>query len=336
MHTSFTTKAACLFLALICFRPIKVVLADGNKAEAEKRLQMAQQLTDIRESNSQPFRLSAIVQLFDESGRAQKGTYELAWEKSTQWKDELKFPDFSQSRLVNGERLFISRNPNSLSIAVFRLLRLLEFPNLVRQLPGETLFEHRKAGKNTGREISIDFLFHNRVLKTLYLDADSSVPTRIDTSNKGLVYVFQNYSVFGGYQFPRVLIAQRLGKALLEVQVQELISTSFTQDSFAPPDGPSFRWCPNPTPVKMKSGEGYLSIPWPLRGEPIRRPVAIYGIMGPDGQWHNVTVVKSGGKEVDSFWTSFMISQGFTPAMCGTEPVMQEIVEEFGEFLRPY
>jgi len=86
----------------------------------------------------------------------------------------------------------------------------------------------------------------------------------------------------------------------------------------------------------MQSEKHHVPIPWPLRGEPIRRPVVIYGIMGPDGQWHNVTVVKSGGKEVDSFWTSVMVSQGFTPAMCGTEPVMREVVQEFGLFVTPH
>jgi hypothetical protein len=328
MHTSLTTQVVCLFLALICFRPIEGVLADGDKTEPEKRLQMAQQLTDIRENSSQPFRLSGIVQLFDERGHAQKGTYELDWEKPTQWKDELKLPDFSQSRLVNGEQLFLSRNPKPLlSKELLELLRFLEFPTLVRPFPGETVSEQRK---NVGREIGIEFRFQNRVLKTLYLDPDSSVPTRIDTANNNVVYLFQNYSVFGGHQFPHVLTVQRLGKLLLEVQVQELVTASFSQGSFAPPDGPSFRWCPNPTPAKPTPDQRYFPIPWPLRGEPMKRHVVIYGIMGPDGQWHNVTVVKSGGKEVDSYWTNVMISQGFTPAMCGTEPVMQEVVEEFG------
>ena len=100
------------------------MLADGDKTEPEKRLQAAQQLTDIRESSSQPFRLSATVQLFEESGHAQKGTYELAWENPTQWKDELKLPDFSQSRLISGERLFLSRKPRPLSIELSRLLLL--------------------------------------------------------------------------------------------------------------------------------------------------------------------------------------------------------------------
>jgi hypothetical protein len=56
---------------------MEAVLADGDKTEPEKRLQMAQQLTDIRENTSQPFRLSGTVQLFDERGHAQKDTYEL-------------------------------------------------------------------------------------------------------------------------------------------------------------------------------------------------------------------------------------------------------------------
>jgi hypothetical protein len=324
MRCSSAAAVASLILSLICIRPVEAVPADDDKTETEKRLLMAQQLTNIRESGSQPFRLSAKVQLFDKRGDMKQGTYELVWESPTQWKDELKLADFSQIRLVSGERLFLSRNPSRLSMEVFRLLRLLEFPILVIPLPSESVSRQKKGD-------GFEFRVGNEVQRTLYLDGASSVPVRIESHKNGVVYLFQSYNLFGERQFPRILTEQKLGKPFLEVQVQQLAIASFSPSSFAPPaDAPSFRWCPSPTPAKFLPDNSVIPIPWPLRGGALDRPVILYGIMGADGQWHNVTVVKSGGKEVDSYWTSFIVREHFIPAMCGNEPVMQESVQQFG------
>jgi len=62
----------------------------------------------------------------------------------------------------------------------------------------------------------------------------------------------------------------------------------------------------------------------------MKRPVAIYGVEGTDGKWHNLAVVKSGGKEVDEYWMDVMRQQRFSPASCGDIPVVHESVMEFG------
>jgi hypothetical protein len=324
MRSSATAAIASLVLSLMCTRRVQAVPADDDKMETEKRLLMAQQLTNIRESGSQPFRLSAKVQLFDKRGDMKEGTYELVWESPTQWKDDLKLADFSQFRLVNGDRLFLSRNPSPLSMEVFRLLRLLEFPILITPLPDERVSRQKKVDV-------FDFRAGNKVQRTLYLDGALSVPVRIESQKNGVTYLFQSYNSFGAHQFPRILTERKLGRPFLEVQVLELSAASLNQNSFAPPaDAPSFRWCANPTPAKFLPDNAVIPIPWPLRNGALDRSVVIYGIMGTDSQWHNVTAVKSGGKEVDSYWTRLVAREHFTPAMCGNEPVMQESVQQFG------
>ena len=71
------------------------------------------------------------------------------------------------------------------------------------------------------------------------------------------------------------------------------------------------------------------SFPPQLRtgGPPSR--VVIDGVIGTDGQWHNIETVKSAGSMVDSFWISQMHRQRFTPAQCGETPVEYEIMIEF-------
>lgn len=328
MRSPYAVVIAYLFLSLVHPRSTEAVPGHDDKSETEKRLQTAQELTDIRASGSQPFRLSASIKLFDERGQAQQGTYQLAWEDRTRWKDELKLPDFSQFRLANGDKLFIGRNPSSLSMEVFRLLRDLAFPILVVPFSDEKASKQKETDTRDGHEIRIEVRFRNKVQRIVYLDAATLVPTRIDSNKSGTVFLFQGYSPFGNHQFPRILVEQKLGKPFIEIQVQELVAASFGQDSFTPPsDALSIRWCPDPVPPRILPDSG-TNIPQPLR-DSLKRHVVIYGVMGADGKWHNVVVVKSGGREADSFWTSVLLREQFSPAMCGSEAVVQEVVREF-------
>ena len=329
MRSPYAVAIAYLFLSLVHPRSTQAGPGHDDKSETEKRLHTAQELTDIRASGSQPFRLSASIKLFDERGQAQQGTYQLAWEDRTRWKDELKLPDFSQFRLANGDKLFIGRNPrSSLSMEVFRLIRLLAFPILVDPFTDEKVSKRKETDTRDGHEICIEVRFRNKVQRIVYLDAVALVPTRIDSNKNGTVFLFQGYSPFGSHQFPNTLVEQKLSKPFIEIQVQELVAASFGQDSFTPPsDAHSIRWCPDPVPVKMLSDNG-TNIPQSLR-DSLKRHVVIYGVMGADGKWHNVVVVKSGGREADSFWTNVLLREQFSPAMCGSEAVVQEVVREF-------
>jgi hypothetical protein len=71
-----------------------------------------------------------------------------------------------------------------------------------------------------------------------------------------------------------------------------------------------------------------LSIPWTLRDGALRHPVAIYGVVGTDGKWHKLAIVKSAGKEADSFWMNEMLQERLSPARCGEVPIEQESVVE--------
>jgi hypothetical protein len=57
--------------------------------------------------------------------------------------------------------------------------------------------------------------------------------------------------------------------------------------------------------------------------------VLFNGIIGTEGQWHNVETVRSAGPVADSFWISQMHGQRFTPAECGDTPVEYEMMIEF-------
>ena len=113
----------------------EVMAKNDNQVEAEKILRQSEELTDIRALGSHPFRLAARVKLFDEKGQANEGTYDLVWKTPTDWQDKLQVGDFSQERTAAVDKLFIRRSTPSFTLEVYNLLRLMEFPQILRVSP---------------------------------------------------------------------------------------------------------------------------------------------------------------------------------------------------------
>jgi len=325
-YTLLFAYIASAILPLANLQSLQGKTADEEGATPEKLLQKVQTSTDIRTTGSRPFRLTAAVKLFDEKGQTQDGTYRLLWQAPTVWQDELKFADFSQVRLASGEKLFVSRNPTALSLEVFHLLSLLEFPKSVRlTLEGATLKKLREVDTSGIREKAFEVISRDKSSRTVYFDESSSLPVRIEYQNESAAQ-FQDYAPFGDYQFPHTLLEQKWKKPFIQVHVQELEAASFAPTTFVPPvDAHSIRWCLNVTSGRLLPPYA----PIPLPSSVAKKRVVIYGIIGTDGLWHDVQVVKSGGKEADAYWTKVLLKERFSPSTCGNEPVVQEVVVEF-------
>ncbi len=95
-------------------------------------LQQAKQLTEIRAGNAPSFRLTARVEVYDEKGGKKEGTYSLFWNSPTIWREQITFPDYSQTRLARIDKLLISRDPPSPSEQAYRVGKLLDFSSLLQ------------------------------------------------------------------------------------------------------------------------------------------------------------------------------------------------------------
>jgi hypothetical protein len=328
---------ALVFSTLLVFSCSLLAVARPQKDEgdeAEKLLTQAEELTDIRSPGSHSFHLTATVRIFSEKGQTQEATYDLRWKAPTAWRDELRSADFSQVRVANDDKLFVKRKPTSLTLEMFQLLKLLEFPDVIR-------FSPEAAGKKL--EIKASRGSRKRVLeiaypgyaaeKVLLLDSEAPLPERLEYKrNKHFAYEFRDFVEFSGHQFPRNLIQLDSDKPQLEVKVQELTESTVDPPSLIPAPGtPWFHWCQHPEHAKRTNDyhNKVYSIPWPLRNGAMERPVAIYGIIGIDGHLHDLEIVKSAGKETNSFWMGILAQERYSPATCGTNPVAQEFVRKF-------
>jgi hypothetical protein len=315
-----------------------------NSAEAEKLLRQAVEISDIRSSGSPSFRLVARVKAPGENGGATEGSYSLVWKSPTIWRDEIKFPNYSQIRVAHLDRLFISRNPPNASMEVFRVLKLLEFPPFLsssEEAKEKKLQEKIKDGR---RERVIEITRAGRSWEKIYLDGAAPIPLLIEFKGAqygshypykdfDIKYEFEDYVEFHGHQVPRI-VSQRVWNIVkYKIQVQELADTTLDESDFDPPsDAQWIRWCPHPDPPKPKFSHRIIPIsafPPQLRTGGPPSDVVIYGIIGTDGQWHNLAPVKSAGKIVDSFWIRELLRENFSPAHCGEAPVESEGIMEF-------
>ena len=310
----------------------EVIADNDNQADAEKLLREAEEFTDIRATGSHAFHMAAHVKVFDEKAQVTEGTYSLVWKGPTDWQDKLQLGTFSQERTDVVDKLFISRSATSFTLEISHLLKLLDFPGILRFSPDAKAQKLHNRIRNGSREREIELALPGRsAWKTIFLVESSATPTRVEYKGSHFGYRFENYEPFDGHQFPHLLVEFDSDKPLIQIQVQELIEATTDDSTIAPsPNARWYLWCPHPKPITSLDAGKVFPIPWPLRGEPMKRPVAIYGVEGTDGKWHNLAVVKSGGKEVDEYWMDVMRQQRFSPASCGDIPVVHESVMEFG------
>jgi hypothetical protein len=288
---------------------------EKTSVQAQKLFAEAVQLTDIRAPGSTPFRLNARLVSTEDKDHPLEATYSLEWQSPTSWRDEISAPNYKEVRVAWNDRLFISRNPPNPVSEFFQLRRLIELPvrfdlNPIMRI--EKLSEKRSQG--TSQRI-VEVSANHRFSIEVYIN--DSVPTISRIESKGALspmypfYDFDSsleygdYTEFHGHQFPHKLIQRTSGRTTGEVEIVELTEAPSQTTSFDPPlDAHWIRWCAHPIPARAIPNWDQLRLKPPPQFRPGAPPlhVQIYGIIGTDGAWHNLTVLKSEGEVVDSYF----------------------------------
>jgi hypothetical protein len=320
------------------------VAGDKSRPQAEKLLTDAEKLTDIRLPGSTPFRLKAHFLGNMDKGQTYEATYLLEWNSPTSWRDEFKATDFEEVRVAHGDRLLISRHPSTPVAELFRLHELIDFPvyfELAPSLKVEKLSERQTQGT---QQRVVDVSVRGRPWTKVYLDSSQPLVNRIEM--KGALsgpqypfndfestWEFEDYREFHEHQFPRKLSFRNSSSLEARIEVLELVDADSHAAEFDPPaDAHWIHWCPHPQPPKYTRTEDRLPLlpPPQFRAGGPAVHAQIYGIIATDGLWHNLTVLKSGGESVDSYFLKQLTAEKFTPAHCGDTPVEFENVLGLG------
>src|SRR5262249_15881928 len=134
------------------------------------------------------------------------------------------------------------------------------------------------------------------------------------------------------HQFPFKLSHRVSGRLVHQVEIIELTDAPDLPPEFDPPDGAQWmNWCADEQIPKRQKGPALLPIPQPPQFHAGAPPLAVvvYGVVGGEGGWENVTILKSEGEPVDSYFLKNLNRQTLQPPLCDGRPVESEEILEF-------
>lgn len=283
------------------------------------------------------FRLTAQVEVYEDKGKKKEGKYSLLWNSPTTWREDIALSDYSQIRLANIDKLFISRNPPPPSEQVYRVAKLMDFSVLLRIGIRDQIQRLQERTKKGSRQRWVEITTPTKCSRRVHFDESTPLPILIEYNWTALElqeppqneldtkFQLENYEEFHGLHFPRTLRQFESGVLKVQVQVQEWTEAPSKDSDFVPPgDSRWIGWCPDLQRPRLQS-------PWMLT-EQLRSPtshVLVDGIIDTEGRWRSAEIVRSGGSTADSYWISQMHAQRFTPASCGKTPVEYEMMIGF-------
>lgn len=319
-------------VAALC--ALTLVPSGTPAAEDQQPDQMVQFLKQVRDSSdiravgSPPFRMQARVQAaaVERGAKPLEGTFVLSWLSSSQWREEISFPGYSQVRVASEGRLWTARNVPFQSLRAYQLDRLIDMRSLWTLKPGESVREDKKAKKQKSTVMRcIEVKGEERRERELCADAESRLASRVGSHL--WPYEYADYAPWGGKQFPRLLQRREDGKLALEVRLEELAPNSDPATSVLsqPAGAIPWNWCENAEPAT------------PLRNPPPHYPdaarksgreadVFVYAVIAADGSPQRLAVVRSGGDDFDAAALAVIPRWRFRPAMCGNNPIPTETV----------
>ena len=191
------------------------------------------------------------------------GIYAMAWAAPSRYRRVMKFPEFTETEVVDGNKIFRKRNTKAVPLLVWQLDETMQvFQNLkhydpaVKTSDGSNLkirkVTHERINGTSG---TCEIVDQGTSLSKLCVDAATNEPLTLEMgftvrelSTDWERYEFSDYQPFQGKFFPRKLTYRSLSSQAIEVRIDKLIATpAFPADEFVPPsDAEAFSFCSTP------------------------------------------------------------------------------------------
>lgn len=315
-----TRIGSIVFLALVTFLTAACAYAapSGHSVESVNFLHEAQ-LLDPRSASTDPFELNARITVHRDDHSVEDGTYKLLWFSQTQWREEISSVGFHQVRVGGKGGVWQTREPSYPTFRIWQLIQAVNFYSRLTLWPEETASK-LKSTKRNGVEV--------RCMKTawkglspmreLCFSENSPELVREEYLPSSRSYEFSDYSSVGSSRMPKSIKVFDGKNLVVELSVEMLERVSETSAvPQKPADAKWLNWCPNPNPAE--------SIP-PFPTRPHESSVVVYGSIEPDGRWHDLKILESGGSARDAAALKRMTEERFRPASCSGVPVTIETI----------
>ncbi len=327
MEYSLNTFGRKWFLALvICCLGAGTLLRALDKRKQAEALALMQKVHDVcglRAPGSPPFHMEGRFTFFGMAQGTAEGKYVLDWVSPDQWREEISFPGFSQTRVGGKDKVWLRRN------IPFRPLR-------IQELVGALTFSHSDTPQRRQKIKA----FRRKKIEGELLDCIESQPGDLKSQScfdplKGVIVrksdafsttEFMNYADLGEKLYPRTIRVAQDDKPAIKVELTaQLVTGEPDPRFFLPPDGSvEWRTCANPEFPKPIA-EPEPPYPKSARRAHVEGHVVAYILIDPSGDVSSAAILQSLGPEFDAGTLETLKTKWkFKPAMCGSVPIPYE------------
>ncbi|MGO9325536.1 MAG: TonB family protein [Terracidiphilus sp.] len=256
------------------------------------------------------------------------GHMTLKWEANDRWWRRIDLGDFHQIEVKNGEWHYTSRNATFTPSLVTNLIGLLGFAYEAGSLTAKKQ-KHRTEKGVEMNCVQVDSKGPPGATREICLDAasgDIAVDNWQLLPNVQRREQFSDYFDFGAHRYPRKLELIQDSSEIIKADVVTLASVPFDESLLTSPAGAiARRECVNRTyPVSIKPLK--LNFQHQASAGP-HRPSGTATVtltVLTDGSVSDVQLEESAGRVLDAATLQALRGAKFTPAMCGTEPVVSD------------
>lgn len=309
-----------VFTAAILVAAACPLLAADQPAE-QQLLDSARSPLDLFQSATNPFHLEIDFNV--ESSGPMPGHLSVKWQSNDHWWSKVEVGGFEQTTIQVGEEQYTVRNFPFTPTMVRDLFRLLQF-NVDADMYTATRLKNRIedgvsvscigaeiVGSKGNREICLATASHE--VQSVGWQA---APDEQD------IETFRGYSDTAGTSYPKKFELQKNGKQSISASVATLEAASFDPTLLIPPKGAiERRKCAGITPPHSITRKPDLGPRVPDGS--VSAEITVLA----DGSVSDIQIMSASNTVIRQVVLEMYRKLKYAPAMCGTDPVVAEVVE---------
>jgi TonB family protein len=316
-----TKLFAGLWIAAVSFLLIPMSLfSSDKKQEAESLMSKASELSSLDSQGARPFHLYINFRLAGMTSLPTDGRYMWTAVTGEQWRQEIRFGDYSQVVIGNEGKLWEKRTLNFLPKPVNWIT------GLVGQFSSLKLLSDEKISRvyNDSHMRCVDLERQGDESQSFCFNSDGTLNS-VQLPAEDATYQYSGYQKFGDKVFPQTLRVTDHGRLVVDALVEDLAFEEKPYAGlFAPPAGAEKSvGCSHPSRGKLIKME---QPNYPITALQLHRSGAVTVAIRihPDGSVKVLQVTETAGKAMDDAAVKAISQWKYSPFMCGDTPVPVE------------
>jgi len=292
-----------------------------SKADLQQLLTSAEQHASLFDDQTAPFQLDVDLVVKAKV----HGRLTLKWGAKDRWWRKLVLGNFQQIEVKSGDSRYTARNSEINPILIGDIFKLLDLDDNAGNLTAKKEKHRSEHGVNLNCiQVEGKFETSHRVCldpatSDILSDEWKEAPDEQDSEK------FTNYFYFGSHHYPHTLELRVNDKSVVTANVLDLTAAPFDESLLTPPPGAiARRECDGETAPKAISTPDVDFSGLPSNDKSPGDSTVAMTVLA-DGSVDDIHIVQGMTPSMDQVILKTLKLWKFTPAMCGTEPVVADI-----------